>query len=303
MSTEQKVQRVREARGKGTRLEPALRAVELPRSSWYYHKSEKVSYEEKYEWLRPLVEEIIAANPAYGVRRIKRELQEGYGHRVNHKVLRRLLKVWDLSLRQNVHRPKASGVRSAVKAVGCRADLVTGREDIAPFEVAVTDFTDLPYGGGSRTAKLMPVVGHQTKMAYGWTVGPRRNRELALRAWRQAKETFSRTGITCEGMIVHHDRDSVYLSFQWLSELLIEDGVRVSYAMRGAKDNTVMEAFNSSFKTEGESLFTEAEDVEELRRVVDRQMRYYNRQRRHSSIGYRSPAGYIRFLRQEEDDQ
>ena len=110
MSTEQKVQLVNEARVEGTDLKPALRAVELPRSTWYYQCSQKVGYEEKYAWLRPLVEEIIAANPAYGVRRIKRELQQGYDRTVSHKVLRRLLRMWALSLRRNVHKLPSSAV-------------------------------------------------------------------------------------------------------------------------------------------------------------------------------------------------
>lgn len=303
MSTEQKLQRVREAREEGSDLEPALRAVELPRSTWYYHDSQKVSYEEKYAWLRPVVEGIIAAHPAYGVRRIKAELEEGHGHRVNHKVLRRVLRMWDLSLRRNVRRPPSSAVRGAVRAAGPLADLVTGRDDIEPFEVSVTDFTDLPYAGAARKAKLMAVVGHETKMAYGWAVGPRRNRELALRAWARAKDTFERLEIAPEEMIIHHDRDSVYVSYEWLRELLIEDSVRISYALRGATDNTVMEAFNSSFKREGESLFVEAANVEELRELVDGQMSYYNRQRRHSALGYESPVAYIGSLRREEDEE
>ena len=302
MTNEQKVQHVREAREEGTRLEPALRAVELARSTWYYHRNQKGDYEEKYEWLRPLLEEIIRENSGYGVPRIKRTLEESYGHTVNHKVLRRLLRMWDLSLRRNTQKPDADGVRSAIRTAGSQADLVTGRDDIEPFEVTVTDFTELHYAGGTRKARLMPLIGHETKMVYGWALGPERNGRVAIRAWERALETFQRFDICPEDMIVHHDRDSVYTSFRWLWRLLMEDGVRLSFAMRGAKDNTVMESFNGRFKDEGDSLFTEASDVEELREVVSEQMRYYNRDRIHSFIDYVPPASFVRRLRRGEDE-
>lgn len=103
-------------------------------------------------------------------------------------------------------------------------------------------------------------------------------------------------------MIVHQDQDSVYTSFQWLHRLLIEEGVRLSFSMRGAKGNTVMEAFNGNFKHESTSLFAGATDVEQLRKIVDSQMVYYNRRRRHSTIGNVSPADYVRRVTGENDE-
>jgi len=129
----------------------------------------------------------------------------------------------------------------------------------------VTDFTELHYADEPRQATLMPLLGHETNMAYSWALDPERNSHVAIRAWERAVETFQQFDICPEDMIVHHDRDSVYTSFRWLWSLLMEDGVQLSYAMRGAKDNTAMESFNGRFKDEGDSLFTDASDVEELR--------------------------------------
>jgi transposase InsO family protein len=58
-----------------------------------------------------------------------------------------------------------------------------------------------------------------------------------------------------------------------------------------------MESFHGRFKTEGHSLFLEAQTFGELRGVVGQQMCYYNTQRRHSSIGYLPPVTYIERLR------
>jgi putative transposase len=130
-------------------------------------------------------------------------------------------------------------------------------------------------------------------MAYGWAVGESADSELALEAWSMAKKTFEKLGITCEGMIMHHDQDSVYTGHMWTGQLLLQDKVRLSYALDGAKDNTEMESFNSRFKQEGNSLFLDAGDIEELKEVISRQMKYYNTKRRHSSLGYISPMAYI----------
>ena len=166
-------------------------------------------------------------------------------------------------------------------------------DEIDLFQVVYTDFTEILYADGRRKAILMPIIGHVSKMAFGWAVGQSRGTFLALQAWERAKETFRWMGIWYTGMIVHHDQDSVYTGYEWTSQLLLKDKSRLSYALGGAKDNPEMESFNGHFKTEGHSLFLEAHSLDELVTVVDDRMRYYNTVRRHSAIGYVSPLTYI----------
>jgi len=297
MSNEEKYQFVASACEQGIALSPALAAVDLPRSSWYYQKNDKVRYEAKYKWLRPILEEIITEHPDYGVPRIWRELRQTYEHKINHKVIRRLVDIWGLSIRRHIREPERDGIKSAVRAAGSRADMVTGRDDIKPFEVIVTDFTELTYAGGKRKAKLMPMIDYEVKVVYGWALDAERNWRVATRAWEKSVKMLKSLRINPEGIIVHHDRDSVYTSYGWLWRLMTEDKVQVSYAMNGAKDNTVMESFNSSLKRECGSLFIEASDIDHLRELVEKQINYYNHRRIHSSIGYRTPMGYARELR------
>jgi transposase InsO family protein len=94
-------------------------------------------------------------------------------------------------------------------------------------------------------------------------------------------------------MIIHHDQDPVYTSYDWTGQLLLKDIIRVSYALGGAKDNPEMESFISRFKSEGYSLFLDAQSVAELAEMVDQRMQYYNADRLHSSIGYLSPLNFI----------
>ena len=160
-----------------------------------------------------------------------------------------------------------------------------------------TDFTELRYADGQRKAFLIPIVGHVSKMAYGWAVGEHADTPLAQQAWEQARATFQKLDIAHAGMIMHHDRDPVFTGYAWTAQLLLEDELRLSYALRGAKDNPEMEAFNSRFKSEGRSLFLVAQSVTELAMIVTERMEYYNTQRRHSSIGYLPPLTYIERIR------
>ena len=117
---------------------------------------------------------------------------------------------------------------------------------------------------------------------------------LVLQAWECTKETLCQMGISYTEMIVYHNQDSVYTSYEWTSQLLLKDKLWLSYALRGAKDNPEMESCNRRFKSEVHSLFLEAQGLAELITVVDERMQYYNTERRHSSIGYVPPLMYIK---------
>lgn len=279
-------------------LASALAAVELPKSTWYYQQ-ERVSYVEKYAHLREPLETIAREHPGYGIPRITTELLETYDQLVNHKVVQRLLRLWDLALLRSVRRPRPSQVRRAIVVAGARANLVAQMSEIGLFQVAYTDFTELQYAGGARKAYLMPIIGHVCKLAYGWGVGAQADTALALEAWQAAKATFQELGIDPAGMVVHHDQDPVYTGYGWTAQLLLEDQARLSYALNGAKDNPEMESFIGHFKTENHSLLLDAASLPELRTVVTQRMRYYNAERRHSSLGYVSPLAYLQKVRAE----
>ena len=296
MTNAQKVALVEEA-WKEYGLTRALAAVDLPKSVWYYHRNQKVSYAGKYGYLLTDLQEIARRHPAYGWPRVTVELRESYGHRVNHKVVQRLLRLWDLRLARSTHRPGPSKVQRAIQAAGERANLVAQQSEIALFQVMYTDFTELPFANGHRKAYLSAIIGHVSKMAYGWAVGGSTDTTLALRAWEQTKATLHRLGVCYAGMIMHHDRGSAFISYGWTSQLLLEDQVRLSYALRGAKDNPEMESFNGHFKNESLSLFLDARTIGDLIAVVEERMHYYNTERRHSSIGYLAPMTYIQRVR------
>jgi transposase InsO family protein len=292
MSNEQKVSLA--LKGKDDHGLPAVLAtLELPRSTWYYHQSQRRAYTAKYAHLREPLEAIARQHPAYGYRRTTVELREVHGHEINHKVVQKLHQAWDLPLIRSIKPPKPSGIRQVITVAGDRINLVAGREEIGPFEVAYADFTELLYADGRRKGYLIPLVDHASKMALGWAVGERAVTELALEAWARAKQTLIRYGVGLRGFIVHHDQDPVFTGYSWTGQLLLKDRVRVSYALNGARDNPEMESFISRFKTENRSLLLDAQTPADLQRVVGERMGYHNGERRHSTIGYKAPKTYV----------
>jgi hypothetical protein len=126
-------------------------------------------------------------------------------------------------------------------------------ERIELFQAMYTDFTELKFADGRHKASLTPIIAHVSKVAYGWSVGTTSDTVLGLQVWQRAKETLHQLGVRWEGMILHHDRDAVFTSYQWAAQLLLDGGVRLSYALHGAKDNPQIESFHSWFKPKATS--------------------------------------------------
>lgn len=88
----------------------------------------------------------------------------------------------------------------------------------------------------------------------------------------------------------------MYTGYGWTGQVLVRDHVRLSYALRGCRDNPEMESFRSRFKSENRSLFLEVPTLADLQRLVAQRITYYNVRRRHSSLGNRAPLIYLRGL-------
>jgi transposase InsO family protein len=272
-------------------LRPALAAVGLARATWYYRQRAVVPYATRYAVLQAPLERIARQHPDYGYRRTTTELREAEALVVNQKVVRRLHRLWELPLLRRTQAPPPSGVRQVITAAGLQANLVAGLTAIAPLGVLYTDFTELRYATGK--AWLMTLLDHVSKVIVGWALGPHADTALALRAWRRGRRWLRRHRMPVAGLIVHHDRDPVYTGYGWTGQLLVRDHVRLSYALRGCRDNPEMESFHSRFKSENRSLFLDALTLADLQRLVAQRLSYYNGRRRHSSLGNRSPLSYL----------
>jgi putative transposase len=270
-------------------LNRCLKVLNLSKGTWHYRRHKGSERRTKDELLKERIVKVIEEHPGYGYRRIGRELAERPGEPVNHKRLRRVLNSYELGLRRSLPRSKPSAVQQLVATAGRSADLVKGRS----FEILQafsTDFKELLYDGGAKKAHLMVMLDLESRWAGGWAVGDGRNRCVALQALYDLRTNISSLGQRLRGVVIHHDKDSVYTSYRWLEEVLLKDRARLSYAQRGARDNPWIESFWGRFETEknGE-LILEAETLEEVKEIVDEHLEYYNHKRRHSALDYRRP--------------
>ena len=289
--TEEKVEIV-EQNAETYGLNATLDAIGLPKSTWYYWKNEKVDYETKYAHLREPLIEVLRENPTYGYRKIKPDLNE-LGYWVGEWIVRRILKMWDLSLQRWAGKPKPSVPRRILAKDGSGMNLVARMGKPLALEVFYTDFTEIWYAKRSKKAYLMALVDDATKWAVGWAIGSRPNTDLALEALSMAAAALADVGLSLEGRIIHHDQDTVYTGYRWLRAVLITHRARISFSENGAKGNTSMESFNGHFKGENESLFYDAANIWELERVIGEQVEYYNTRRRHATLRYTAPMDYI----------
>jgi transposase InsO family protein len=93
------------------------------------------------------------------------------------------------------------------------------------------------------------------------------------------------------GLLHHSDQGCQYTSFDY-QKLLAEHGIRVSMSRAGdCYDNAVMESFYGTLKTE--CVVKRYSTRHEARAsLFDYIEVWYNRRRRHSSLGYLSPEAF-----------
>jgi putative transposase len=160
----------------------------------------------------------------------------------------------------------------------------------APNRRWVGDTTEFVIGGSGKLY-LAAVLDLFSRFIVGWAVSATNDRHLTITALEMALKR------RCPeiGLLHHSDQGSTYASEDYQS-LLDARGLVCSMSRRGnCYDNAVMESFFSTVKTELREHFdSSGEAKRELFEYIEV---FYNQRRRHSTIGYRSPAAYERQAR------
>ena len=156
----------------------------------------------------------------------------------------------------------------------------------APDQAWVSDTTFIPTRQG--WLFLAVVVELYSRQILGWAMGERNNAQLVqdaltMAVWRRGK---------VESVIVHSDQGSTYASADY-QRLLKDNSLLCSMSRKGeCLDNAVAESFFGTLKTElvdHEDYRTKEEAKKSLFEYIEI---FYNRRRRHSYLGYISPAEY-----------
>jgi transposase InsO family protein len=135
---------------------------------------------------------------------------------------------------------------------------------------------------------LAVVLDVYNRKVVGWSLGDRLTKELVVTAIRQALDR-ERPGA---GLIFHSDRGCQYAS-QVVRDLLAGENIRQSMSGKGnCYDNAMMESFYHTFKVElvyQEHFTTRFQARQSIFEYIEV---YYNRQRKHSALGYVAPVQF-----------
>lgn len=272
------------------------RLLGISKKSYYRSRDPVAVLNERYAVLKTRIMKIIKDNPAYGYRRIKEALREVFGETINHKLLLKLLKIWGLSLKRKIRKPKRGWFHKVIDFLQMRANLLWNmmREGLIVrcFQVVVSDVTEIQYKSGK--AYLCVHMDHFGKMIYGWNLSCSAGRETVLKSFEMAVQKIRKVlSFFPKGIVFHQDRGSVYTSTDYISTLL-KYACRISFSRKGEPgDNAVNESFFSRLKEEWRDVFGEAGSFEELEKFVEKAIAYYNNKRYHSSIGLKTPAKFM----------
>jgi putative transposase len=150
----------------------------------------------------------------------------------------------------------------------------------------VADITYIPTGQG--WLYLSAVMDLYSRRIIGWTMSEDIDSELVITALRMA--ILQRKPQA--GLLHHSDRGSQY-ACEMFQDLLNDNGIICSMSRKGdCWDNACMESFFGSFKTEwirDKKYLSFEEAKKDVFKYVEI---FYNRRRRHASLGYLSPAEY-----------
>ena len=155
-----------------------------------------------------------------------------------------------------------------------------------PNQKWVADVTYIPTREG--WLFLATVLDLYSRKIVGWSMGERLTSQLAQDALSAA--VTART--PSAGVLVHSDQGREYYAGDYQT-LLKKHGLICSMSRRGnCYDNAPMESFFQKLKVEQIYHEDYRTRLEARAAVFDYIEVFYNRQRKHSSIGYQTPVGY-----------
>jgi len=229
----------------------------------------------------------IGSDRTYGARRVWHDVL-ALGHSCGLHRIERLMR--EQALRARPRRrglPKDRDQRSAI------ADNVLDRQfqADAPNQKWVADFTYIWTAEGWLYAAA--VLDLYSRRIVGWSMHDSMTSQLVADAlmmavWRRGKPV---------ALLHHSDQGSQYTS-EHFQQLLKEQGITCSMSRAGEVwDNSAMESFFSSLKTERTARKVYRTREQARADVFDYIERFYNSTRRHSTLGYVSPIQFEEALK------
>jgi len=259
--------------------------LEVSRSAYYaWRRAEPTTREKNDDELLPLVRMIFHKHRRrYGARRITEELHDG-GHACGRHRVAKLLKTQGLRAIQ----PKSFKPRTTESWHGLGYSpnlLLESAEPTWINQLWVGDITYVPLVGGV-FSYLATLMDRYSRRIVGWQLGEDMTEALVLAALTKAIRARSP-----EPNLIHHtDRGGQYAGHEYRAVLRRAE-MRQSMSRAGdCYDNAFMESCFGTIKTELE--MTEYENHGAALKAIETYLAYYNRERKHSALGYLTPAQF-----------
>jgi putative transposase len=216
----------------------------------------------------------------YGSPRIHAELK-AQGIRCGRKRIARLMREQNISARRKRRQAKKtdSNHSSPIAPNLLERDFTAD----APNKKWMTDMTFIATSEG--WLYLAGVIDAYSRRLIGWAMGSEHDSELVKQALRMAL-VVRRPGA---GLVHHSDRGSEYASKSY-QEILHQYNIQISMSRKGdCYDNALIESFWGTLKEECFSLELFHTRKEAKAAIFEYIEVFYNRKRKHSSLGYLSP--------------
>jgi transposase InsO family protein len=265
----------------------ACELMKVSRSAYYQHvRGEQSPRQREDQTLTAKIIQVHAASRGtYGAPRVHAELADA-GLRHGRKRVARLMRGAGVC-GKNPRRWRTTTVADPVAAT--RPDLIGRAFATDPASIDTRWCGDITYiNTWQGWLYLATVIDLASRRVVGWAVAERLRTDLVDAALRDAL-TRRRPA---PGLIFHADRGAQYTSAQH-TRLAAGHGIRLSHSRPGqCWDNAVAESFFATLKTELLHRQPWPTHHAARRAIFDYIEGWYNTRRRHSSLGYQSPAAY-----------
>ncbi len=262
------------------------RCMQVTRSGFYaWQQRPESAHTQRDRRLRVLVQASFdGSKQRYGSPRVHRDLI-AQDEAVSRKRVIRLMQEAGLQARM---RKRFKCTTRSDHAEPVAANLLDRRFTAeAPNQRWVGDTSEFMVGDHGKLY-LAVILDLFSRFVVGWAISAVNDRHVALKALRMALKRRCPDA----GLLHHSDRGCTYASEDY-QRVLETHGITCSMSRTGnCYDNAVMEAFFSTVKTELGDRFDSCADGK--MQLFDYIEVFYNQRRRHSTIGYVSPAMFER---------
>jgi len=247
--------------------------VNISRSSYYAHMQKPAESIVDRD-IKEKINTIYAKEPSYGSRRIT-EILKRQNININRKRTQRLMKEMCI---QGIH-PKRN--LSVINRAHKKYPYIARNEPIARInQVWSTDITYLQTVFG--TVYLIAIIDWHSRLILSWAMSNTMQEEFCIDALQESLKRGIPT-------IFNTDQGSQFTGDKFLS-ILLAHNIQPSMDGKGrATDNAPIERFWRSVKWE-EVYLHEPKNFVNLQQDIKRYIKFYNHERPHQSLAYKTPS-------------